>query len=268
VKRALLLGRAHLAFGEVGELRDANLGVAISRGGAAKPYAHTDPNEDAVFAASGAKGFLVAAADGHWGLRASEAAIERLRDAFVSEWVDGPERSADRWYQDVLHALVALNEAVFAAHADDVKPRTTFAVALARPHEELLVAASIGDTHLFLATPDAVREILPKPRKFNVLGQERWSASKFEQIARFDVHPLAGVEALVAATDGLSEEGIGVADPEAAVRAAIDAARTLPLAERAGATARAVVDAALSAHVAQQAGDNVGAAVAWRPSEK
>jgi hypothetical protein len=268
VKRTLLLGRAHLAFGEVGELRDANLGVAISRGGAAKPYAHTDPNEDAVLAASGSRGFLVAAADGHWGLRASEAAIERLHDAFVSDWVDGPVRSADRWYQAVLHALVALNDAVFAAHAEDVKPRTTFAVALARPEEELLVAASIGDSHLFVATPGAVREILPKPRKFNVLGQARWSASKLEQIARFDVHPLAGVEALIAATDGLSEEGIGVADPEAVVRAAIDAARPLPLATRACTAARAVVDAALAAHVAQRAGDNVGAAVAWKPSEE
>jgi hypothetical protein len=265
MKRALLLGRTQQAFGEVGEVADANVAVALSRGGAPKPYAHTDPNEDAVLAASGARGFLVAAADGHWGLHASEAAIERLWEAFVADWVDGPERSADRWYQDLLHALVVLNEAVFAAHAEDVKPRTTFAIALARPGEDLLVATSIGDTHLFVATPDAVREILPKPRKFSVLGQERWSASKLEQIARFHVHPLAGVQVLVAVTDGLSEEGIGVADPEAAVRAAVDAARPLPPRARAGATARAVVDTALAAHVAQQAGDNVGAAVAWRP---
>lgn len=265
MKHTLLLGRAQQAFGDVGAASDANVAVALSRGGAAKPYAHTDPNEDAVLAASGARGFLVAAADGHWGLHASEAAIERLRGAFVPDWVDGPERSPDRWYQDVLHALVALNEAVFASHAGDAKPRTTFALAFVRPKEELLVAASIGDTHLFVATPDAVREILPKPRKFHVLGQQRWSASRLEQIARFEVHPCAGVEALIAATDGLSEEGIGVADPEATVRATVDAARTLPLTARAAATARGIVDAAVAAHVAQQAGDNIGAAVAWRP---
>lgn len=265
MKQALLLGRAQQAFGEVGEAAEANVAVALSRGGAAKPYAHTDPNEDTVLAASGSQGFLVAAADGHWGLRASEAAIERLRDEFVRDWVDGPEHSADQWYQDLLHALLALNEVVFASHTDDVMPRTTFAIALARPREGLLVAASIGDTHLFVATPDAVREMLPKPRKFHVLGQAHWSASKLEQIARFEVQPLAGVEALIAATDGLSEPGIGVADPHAAVRTAIDAARTLPLARRAQATARAIVDAALAAHVAQQAGDNIGAAVAWRP---
>lgn len=265
--RALLVGRAHQGFGAVGERAEGNAGVALSRGGAAKPYAHTDPNEDAVLAASGAKGFLVAAADGHWGVRASEAAIERLHDAFVADWIDGPARAPDRWYQDALHLLMALNEAVFATHHADEEPRTTFAIALVRPEEELLVAASIGDTHLFVATRDAVREILPKPRKFSVLGQQRWSASKFEQVARFDVHPTRDVEALIAATDGLSEDGIGVADPEAAVRAAIDAARALPLAERAGAAARAVVDVALIAHVAHHAGDNIGAAVAWRPSE-
>lgn len=266
MNHALLFGRTQLTYGEVGEIAAGRLAVALSRGGAPKPYEHTDPNEDAVLAAAGAAGFLVAAADGHWGVHASEAAIDRLRAGFVADWVEGPARSADAWYQAVLHALVELNEAVLATHAEESKSRTTFALALARPAESLLVAVSVGDTHLFVATPDAVRETLPKPRRFSALGQARWTASKLEQIARFDVRPLAAVEALIAVTDGISEEGIGVGDPEVAVRDAVERARAQEPALRARSVARGLVDVALAAHVAQEAGDNVSAAVAWRPS--
>lgn len=257
------LGRTQLAFGAIGEASGDGLAVALSRGGAPKPYSHTDPNEDCVLAAHGACGWLVAAADGHWGARAAEIAAERLRDAHAPDWLDGPARSSDRWYQDLLHALVDVNDAILAAHDQEQQSRTTLAIALARPGEELLVAASVGDSHLFVATPEETHEVLANPRKFAALGAEKWTPSQIERAARFDVRPLGAIELLVAVTDGLSEEGIGVAEPIEAVRTAIAAARAGDASLRASTTARAVVDAALASHVAHQAGDNVSAAVAW-----
>jgi hypothetical protein len=264
VKSALLFGRTQQALGGVGEDAADGVAVALTRGGAAKPYAHTEPNEDAAFAARGAHGALVAVADGHWGVRSAEIAIEQLRDRFAADWLDGAARSADRWYQDVLHALASMNDAMLAAQTEDERSRTTFALALLRESERLLVAASVGDSHLFVATPDGVREILPRPKKFAVLGHERCSVSQLERFTRCDVRPLDAIEAAVAVTDGLSEQGIGVEDPEAAVRAAVEAARAAPPAERARSTARAIVDAAVAAHVEHRAGDNVAAAAAWR----
>lgn len=265
MKTALLFGRSQLAFGEIGEQGFDAGAVALSRGGAPKPYAHTDPNEDAVLAARGERGALVAVADGHWGARAAEIAIEVLRDQFLGDWLDGPARSTDRWYQDALHALVALNDAILAEHSEESHSRTTFAVALARPLDKLLVATSIGDSHLFVVDDRDVREILPRPRKIGVLGHERVTASQLERLARFDLRPLDSIETLVAVTDGLSEEGIGVEDPTAAVREGLAVARPVPLADRAHLTAHAVVGTALAAHVRQNAGDNVSAAVVgWR----
>jgi serine/threonine protein phosphatase PrpC len=263
VKTVALFGRSQQELGAIGEQSAAEVAVALTRGGAPKPYAHTDPNEDAAFAARGERGALVAVADGHWGTRSAEIAVELLRDRFASDWLEGPDRSADRWYQDVLHALVAINDAMLAAQTEDARSRTTFALALARTHQHLLVATSIGDSHLFVATPDAVREVLPRPKQLAVLGHERCTVSQLERFTRFDVRPLDAIECLVAATDGLSEDGIGVEDPEATVRAAVDAVRRKPVRERAPGAARRIVEAALAAQTAQKAGDNVSAALAW-----
>jgi serine/threonine protein phosphatase PrpC len=259
---AVLFGRSYGELGAVGEQVGHGVAAALSRGGATKPYPHTDPNEDAVLAARGERGALVAVADGHWGARAAEIAIERVRDAYLADFVDGPTRSSDRWYQDVLHLLVAANDAVLAAHTEEQRSRTTFALALARPAEKLLVATSVGDSHLFVASPGAVREILPRPKKLTVFGHEKWSASQAERLARFDVRPLDDLDVVIAASDGLSEKGIGVADALAAVTDVVTAARSAS-GNRAASIARGIVDAALAAHVAQNAGDNVSAGVAW-----
>jgi len=260
---AFLFGRSQLEIGAVGEQTGEGIAAVLSRGGANKPYAHTEPNEDAVLAACGARGALVAIADGHWGARAAEIAIEVVRDAHLVDFVEGPERSADSWYQNVLHLLVAANDAILKAQSDEQRSRTTFALALARPAEKLLVATSVGDSHLFVGTPSALREILPRPRKFAALGHEEWTVSRAERAARFDVCPLEDVDVLVAVTDGISEKGIGVADPLAVVTETVVAARSVAPSARAAHAARAIVDVALAAHVANNAGDNVSAGVAW-----
>jgi hypothetical protein len=263
MRTAVLFGRTQVELGAVGEESGDGFGAALSRGGAAKPYAHTEPNEDAVLAARGEHGALVAVADGHWGSRASEIAIEIVRNGHLADFVDGPERSADRWYQCVLHLVVAANDAILKVQTDEQRARTTFSLALARPADNLLVATSVGDSHLFAGSAAGLREVLQKTRRVTVLGHERWTPSQTERHARFDVCPLGDTDVLVAVTDGLSESGIGVEDPLAAVTSAVAAGRTAPPMARAAVAARGIVDTALAAHVAHQAGDNVCAGVVW-----
>jgi voltage-gated potassium channel Kch len=258
-----LLGRAH---GEIGAVAVENAGrcaVAISRGGAQKRYDHTDPNEDAALAVEGARGALVAVADGHWGTRAAEIAIAQLADVHAADWLDGESRTPERWYQDVLHALVALNDAILASHAGDDTPRTTLALALARPADGVLVTASVGDSLLFVAGERQVLERLPRPRTASFLGSLALKPSQLARAGRIETYPLADARALVAVTDGLSEHNIGVDDPRETVKQAIAAADAAKAGERAAVAARGVVDAAVAAHKDNDAGDNVAASVVW-----
>jgi len=261
VNAVLLRGQDHTALGTVGEAGGDEVAAAITRGGAPKPYQHKDPNEDAALAARGACGALVAVADGHWGHRGAEAAVEALLAA-AREWLDGPTRSADGWYQAALTALLDANGAVLAEQRGEARARTTLSFALARPADDLLVHAALGDSHLFVVDAIVAAEI-PRPRKPLYLGAGPLLASVAEKHARIGVQALDRPLAIVAATDGLSERAIGVADPAGAVHAAVAAARSHPIGRRAAAAARSIVDAALAAHRANAAGDNTAAAVAW-----
>lgn len=261
MKALLLRGREHPALDAVGAGGADEVAAAITRGGAAKPYPHTDPNEDAALVIAGARGSLVAVADGHWGHRGAEAALEALL-ATAGEWLDGPPLDADGWRQAVLRALVHANGAVLAEQHEKARARTTLSFALVRPAENLLVHASLGDSHLFVVDAIVAAEI-PRPRKSVFLGAGPLRAAEVEKHARVGVQPLDRPLAIVAATDGLSERAIGVDDPAGAVFAAVAAAEAQPPGRRAAAAARGVVDTALAAHHANGAGDNVAIAVAW-----
>jgi serine/threonine protein phosphatase PrpC len=264
VNSILLAGRDYPDVGGVGEMAAEQIAVALSRGGAEKRYEYTDPNEDVALAATGRHGVLVAIADGHWGARAAEVAVAHLRDAHAENWLEAESRSLESWYQDVLHALVAANEAILAAHVPpDEKPRTTLSFAFARPKEDLLVLASAGDSHLFVAGATQVAEALPCPRKYHFLGNAKRKASQLAKEVRIDVRPLGDSRALFAVTDGISEHGIGVADPREAVRSAVASADAAAKPARASVAARALLDSVLTAHVANDAGDNIAVAVAW-----
>ena len=66
------------------------------------------------------------------------------------------------------------------------------------------------------------------------------------------------------ATDGLSEPGIGVADPPTTVQAAVShVALEAPEDRRAVDTCRSVVETAMHAHRRQKAGDNMACSVLW-----
>lgn len=261
MRAVLLRGREYPALDAVGETGAEGVAAAITRGGAVKPYPHTDPNEDAALVAGGTRGALVAVADGHWGFRGAEAALEALLAA-AGAWLDGPPLGTDGWYQAALHALVLANDAVLAEQREKARARTTLSFALARPEEDLLVHAALGDSHLFVVDAIVAAEI-PRARKPTFLGAGPLRASVAEKHARIGVRALDRPLAIVAATDGLSERAIGVADPAGAVFAAVAAAALQPPARRAAAAARGVVDAALAAHRAHAAGDNVAVACAW-----
>lgn len=259
-----LAGRDHPEVGVVGEASAERIAVALSRGGAEKRYDYTDPNEDVALAATGRHGALVAIADGHWGARAAEIAVAHLRDAHAANWLDAESRSPESWYQDVLAALVSANDAILAAHRlPDEKPRTTLSFAFARPREDLLVLASAGDSHLFVAGAAQVTEALPCPRKYHFLGNAKRTASQLAKEVRIGVQSLGDARALIAVTDGISEHGIGVADPREAVRSAVASADAAAVQAHASVTARALIDTVIAAHVANDAGDNIGVAVAW-----
>jgi serine/threonine protein phosphatase PrpC len=263
VNAVLLAGREHAEVGAVGEQSLARVAVALSRGGAEKRYEHTDPNEDVALAAEGSRGVLVAVADGHWGHRAAEVALVRLRDAHLEAWLDGAERSSESWYQEVLHALVSVNDAILVAHTPNENPRTTLALAFARTADDQLITASVGDSHLFVAGAQQVVEALSRQRQSKFLGHEPRKPSQLARDVRIEVKPLGDARALLAVTDGLSERGIGVDDPCTAVKSAVANADAEPASARVSVAARALVDAALAAHRAHDAGDNIAAAVAW-----
>jgi hypothetical protein len=68
---------------------------------------------------------------------------------------------------------------------------------------------------------------------------------------------------VVLATDGLSEQGVGVTDPAAVVCDAVTAGAPAAADLRALETARGVAERSNAAHRQNPSGDNVGVAVAW-----
>jgi hypothetical protein len=77
------------------------------------------------------------------------------------------------------------------------------------------------------------------------------------------VQPLSGTHAVVLVTDGLSERGIGVAEPEKAVAECAEAAARGKPDLQPLAVARGLVERALAEHRRNRSGDNVATAVAW-----
>ena len=78
-KSAALFGRDHAELGEITVVEiTPDLAIGISRGRFPKGYQHTDPNEDAVFAATDGETSVLTVADGHHGVAASHNAIEAM----------------------------------------------------------------------------------------------------------------------------------------------------------------------------------------------
>ena len=264
----LLSGRDHIVVGAFETRSSEDCAVAISAGGAAKIYPHTEPNEDAALFTHGPGGSLVAVADGHHGARGSLTALEGL--ARQTHWtaMDSGLDSPTAWEQNLLEVLVEGNAAMLSlAESIDAPPSpTTLAVAIVRPGEDLIVHAVIGDSHLFLAHATAVIDLgwrsLRGGNKTFFLGSRRETQNSLASRAAIGCHTLAGARAVVLATDGLSEEGIGVADPALAVASGVRHAEAGDDETAARRIAQEILDTALAAQRENESGDNIAVAVA------
>ena len=272
MRSGLLLGRRHLELGAIGAIAEGRAAIALCCGGAPKTYFHTDPNEDSVCFAAGEGGLLAAVADGHHGFAGSECVVKYLLEAHAEAWTaaEAPFDSEPDWTREACAAVAGANQAILEEAAERHLPptHTTLSLALVRPDQNRLVHASMGDSHIFQATEHEIREL-----GWNALGREQThylgyaamhqdQAPEREQCA-VACELLAGTRALVLATDGLSEHGIGVVEPRAAVREALAAVRELSPELRPLHACKHVMEAALAAHRRNRSGDNMACAVLW-----
>jgi Protein phosphatase 2C len=266
MRTGLLRGRDHTLIGTIATLAERRVAIAISRGGAAKNYGHRDPNEDACCFAFTEHAWLVAVADGHWGSRGAELALERLLEHHAPRWTSpGAIALADRWFLEAPDVVSDLNRVLLAAGDEgNTAGRTTLALALVRPREGWWAALLIGDSHLFTGDGSSVCEPYPAQADEVVfVGDARLDRGAIERGLRCGFEPSTPRGAIVLATDGLSEAGIGVAEPSRAVAEGLTAAREAGGDLRPLSAARGVAERALEAQRRNRAGDNVGTACIW-----
>jgi serine/threonine protein phosphatase PrpC len=263
---AILRGREHQKIDAFALVAEASCAIALSRGGAAKTYSHTDPNEDAVLFADGAGGSLIAVADGHGGDWGAERALDFLLDEVAEIWTAAAPAcsEAEEWCEAAHHTVEGVSAAILASADALERPvaHTTLSFALLRPAQGLLLHASVGDSHVFQLRGADVADIgwaaLGRPRCF-FLGNPPEIGDR--EKARVACEPLADTRALLLATDGVSERGIGLADPAARIAQLLDETRDCGAERQSTEACRGLVEAALAAQRRQRAGDNVGCAV-------
>lgn len=266
MRTALLRGRDHTRIGELATVAEDRLAIALSRGGAPKTYSYQDPNEDACAFAFAGDALFAAVADGHWGAAGAVLALERLLTRHVPGWLaPATEGLAERWRAGATDLVLDLNTALVGeSTAGDLPGRTTLTLCVARPREGFVLALAVGDSHLFRVSGSDVRELVPvadaRPRFLGDAGMDRENAAKR---VRADVLEGAAGGALLLATDGLSEGGIGVADPPRAAAASAARARDAEPDLRPLAAARNLAEHAMDAHRTNASGDNVATAAVW-----
>ena len=260
----LLRGRDHTQTGELVVRAGLRVASALGRGGAAKLYAHKDPNEDACMSAEGPGGWFLIVADGHWGEEAARIAVDSI-SAAAQSWVeDVAAREHDTWRHALEAAVVAAHYAILEGCRGERGPRTTLSLALARRPEAAFFTASVGDSHLFWSDAERCLDLgWPRDRPPRFLGQRDADDNWLRGAIRHETGSLRDTRALLAATDGLSEPGIGVADPPSAVLQALSNAESYPTAERAAVAAHRLAQIACDAQSRNGAGDNIAVALAW-----
>ena len=270
MRSARLLGHQHQTLGSVAAIGEGPAAISLSRGGAPKTYGHTDPNEDAACFAVGAGGTLVAVADGHFGARGAQCAVDWLLEGPAAEWTaeTPPAASPEAWHEQLAGALQRIHRAVVEQGRSlglDPAP-TTLSMAVARPLENLVVHASVGDSPLFLATTEAARDVGWSAKGVpgcSFLGQRYEGGVLRESQCVVGSERSAGLDVIIVATDGLCETGIGVSDAAAAAAAAATHGAGVAPELRPLETCKHLSETALQTHRDNRAGDNIGAAVVW-----
>jgi len=267
MRTALLRGSEHTQLGAISTLAEGPAAIALSRGGAPKTYSYTDPNEDACAFAYQDESSLVAVADGHWGSGGAARALERILSHHAPRWLGtsglGAVTLASRWVEEAPDVLADLNQALLVEAGHSLIGRTTLSLCLQPAGGKLLVLA-VGDSHVFACGRGQVRELCPHPASARAcyLGDPSLEREHLQAGVRADV--VSGwIGAVLLATDGLSEKGIGVEDPAASAARAALAARGTEGDLKPLAAARALAADALQAQRRNRAGDNVGTACLW-----
>ena len=263
VRAAQLHGRDVETLGAVESVAEGPAAIALSRGGSAKRYQHVDRNEDACSFAIGDGGVLIAVADGHHGEFGARLALERLAADFAPAACarEAPASDGRAWSDWLYGALRSVSRHI-AEHAESqqlpVAP-TTLALAVVRQHEGYWAWASAGDSHIFRVGANGAHEVTGANSRRYFLGnrEETWH----RKASVIGAEPLGDTAAVVLATDGLSESGIGVEDPSAAVSLAVEQARDVEPGRRSQWLAREVAEQANAAHRRRRSGDNIAAAV-------
>jgi serine/threonine protein phosphatase PrpC len=249
-------------------ISEGSAAISLSQGGFKKRYSHTDPNEDAAAFALGDAGVLLAVADGHNGCDAAESAIDELMlraDALLAR-----NRNTDDgwWEKNALETIGAIQTALVSRVAQGVRgqSRTTLALALVLPGEDLLAFASVGDSHIFRVCPNESVDLGTHAEGLRAfLGNPAEDLGTLAKKSVIGVESLANTSAVILATDGISEPGIGVDVPEFTVSECAAGADRFAPELRPLEMARNVAEAALAAHQRHRAGDNIAAAIACLP---
>ena len=263
VRSAQLHGRDVEAIGAIESVAEGPAAIALSRGGFAKRYEHVDRNEDACSFTIGAGGVLIAVADGHHGEFGARLALERLAADFAPAACahDAPASDGRGWSDWLYGALRAASKHIVDyAEGKQLPPApTTLALAVVRQHEGYWAWASAGDSHIFRVGDDGATEVTGAGSRHYFLGnrEETWH----RKATAIGAEPLGDTTAVVLATDGLSEDGIGVDDPSAVVSLAVEQAREVEPGRRSQWLARELAEQANASHRRRRSGDNIAAAV-------
>lgn len=267
ISTARLCGADHRELDEIASVAEGRAAVAISRGGAPKRYPHRDPNEDAVGFALSDWGAVAVVADAHAGGVAAEVCVARVLESHAPRWLAAAPIALDaRFASEALEVALDANAAILRSTtgSDAGASRTTLAVALLRPRDDWVAVLSIGDSHVFRVDRQGAQEVAPeKGDHTSFLGDATHTAERLAASVRAQVVPLEDARAIVLATDGLSERGIGVLDPGATVAAVVHRASEAQRGLRALEAARGVVECALASHRENRSGDNIAAAALW-----
>jgi len=264
---ARLHGADHTELGELAAVSEASAAIVLSRGGARKRYAYRDPNEDCVGFSLSDWGAVAVIADGHSGQEAARCAIDRLLETHAPRWLTASALALeDRFVSEAADVAFDANTAIVRATTGSGREdsRTTLSAVVLRPREHFMAAFSVGDSHVFrFGAGRAEAFTVPEAEHITYLGDPAHTLERLRAYVCAEVAPLEATRAVVLATDGLSERGIGVADPGAAVADALREAEHAKPELRPLRAAQGVAQRALEAQRKHDAGDNIAAAVLW-----